>query len=220
MDKTVPEPCIPHPARLPRALVIALGCAVLFLSSAALHVGYANSALQDKGLRQYENLCAHCHGTDGHGGELGPAIVERLTLRSDAQLATLIRDGLPGAGMPGAAVAGDDLQDLVAFLRALRPRRGTTPARVTVETTDERTLSGRRLNHSSSDLQLLSDSDDDEPRIHLLRPAGERYRPVTSQADWPTYNGDIRGNRYSALDQIDSSTVSRLAPRWVYLRKN
>ena len=221
MHPTVPEPYIAHRAPLPCALVIALGCGVLFLSSGALHVGYANSALQDEGFRQYESLCAHCHGTDGHGGELGPAMVERLTLRSDAQLAALIRDGLPGAGMPGTAVAGDDLRDLVAFLRTLRPRRGTAPAQVTVETTDGRTLSGRRLNHSATDLQLLSDSEDDdedgEPRIHLLRAAGGRYRPVTSQADWPTYNGDIRGNRYSALDQIDSSTVSRLAPRWVFM---
>ncbi len=87
---------------------------------------------------------------------------------------------------------------------------------MSVETTDGRTLRGRRLNHSSTDLQLLSEDDDGERRIHLLRAAGERYRPVTSQADWPTYNGDVRGNRYSALDQIDKANVSRLAPQWLF----
>lgn len=82
------------------------------------------------------------------------------------------------------------------FLRTLRPRRGAGLTRVTIETTDGRTLGGRRLNHSSAELQLLSD--DAEPRIHLLRAAGKRHRPVTSQVDWPTYNGDVRGNRHAA----------------------
>jgi len=39
---------------------------------------------------------------------------------------------------------------------------------------------------------------------------------VTSQADWPTYNGQIGGNRWSALDQIDKRNVTRLRPRWMY----
>ena len=68
------------------------------------------------------------------------------------------------------------------------------------------------LNQTSADLQLLSD----DQRIHLLRKVGDRYRPVTSQADWPTYNGQLGGNRFSALDQIDTRNVSRLAPRWTY----
>lgn len=125
--------------------------------------------------------------------------------------------------MPGRSVDAGDLQELVAFLRTLRPRRGSGPARVTVETTDGHTLNGRRLNHSSTELQPLSEPGegqsepgDGERRIYLLRAAGERYRPVTSQVDWPTYNGDVRGNRYSVLDQIDRTNVSRLAPRWLF----
>ena len=67
------------------------------------------------------------------------------------------------------------------------------------------------LNQTSVDLQLLSD----DQRIHLLRRVGDRYRPVTSQADWPTYHGQLGGNRYSTLDQIDKGNVARLAPRWI-----
>src|SRR6266850_806568 len=65
---------------------------------------------------------------------------------------------------------------------------------------------------SDHDLQLLTD----DKRVHLLRRAGERYREVTSTADWPTYNGDPGGNRHSTLTQIDKTTVTRLAPRWVF----
>ena len=34
--------------------------------------------------------------------------------------------------------------------------------------------------------------------------------------DWPTYNGRLGGNRHSALAQIDSGNVARLAPRWIF----
>jgi alcohol dehydrogenase (cytochrome c) len=33
---------------------------------------------------------------------------------------------------------------------------------------------------------------------------------------WPTYHGDIGGNRFSSLDQINSSNVSELAPKWMF----
>jgi PQQ-dependent dehydrogenase (methanol/ethanol family) len=34
--------------------------------------------------------------------------------------------------------------------------------------------------------------------------------------DWPTYHGQLGGNRYSTLDQITARNVSRLAPRWIF----
>jgi mono/diheme cytochrome c family protein len=55
----------------------------------------------EQGRREYENRCSGCHGGDGQGGERAQGIVERLTVRSDDELAALIRTGLPGAGMPG-----------------------------------------------------------------------------------------------------------------------
>jgi alcohol dehydrogenase (cytochrome c) len=39
-----------------------------------------------------------------------------------------------------------------------------------------------------------------------------RPRPGT----WPTYNGHLSGNRYSALDQITTGNVGRLAPKWMF----
>src|SRR5205085_985119 len=35
-------------------------------------------------------------------------------------------------------------------------------------------------------------------------------------ADWPTYNGNLNGNRYSTLDQINTGNVSRLQLQWTY----
>jgi alcohol dehydrogenase (cytochrome c) len=85
--------------------------------------------------------------------------------------------------------------------------------RKTVQTTDGQMLEGRVLNEGMFDLQLRTD----DRAVHLLRKmAGDRYRAVTSQRDWPTYHGDPGGNRYTTLTQIDKSNVARLAPRWVF----
>jgi alcohol dehydrogenase (cytochrome c) len=33
---------------------------------------------------------------------------------------------------------------------------------------------------------------------------------------WPTYHGHLSGNRFSPLNQIDTSNVNQLAPRWMF----
>jgi hypothetical protein len=66
--------------------------------------------------------------------------------------------------------------------------------RRSLETVDGRKLEGRVLNESSFDLQLRTDNQE----IHLLRPVSDRYREVTSQTDWPSYNGGLDGNRFTA----------------------
>src|SRR5262249_9473282 len=33
---------------------------------------------------------------------------------------------------------------------------------------------------------------------------------------WPTYHGNQSGNRYSPLDQINTSNVTQLVPRWMF----
>ena len=151
------------------------------------------------GRAQYDQFCARCHGGDGRGGQMGPGIVARLPVRSDGELATLVRDGVPAKGMPGVALAQPELRQLLAFLRTLRAPDAECLCRVfAVETLDGATLDGVALNQSSVDLQLLAD----DGRLHLLRRSGSRYRRVTSDVDWPGYHGSPTGNRFSRLDQI------------------
>jgi len=166
----------------------------------------------EAGQRLYNNLCASCHGGDGNGGERAPGIVSRLGARNDQELAAFIRAGLPGAGMPGYALSGQPMQELIAFLRSFRPRRFTPPRRAKVATEAGVAIEGLVLNEGAGELQLLGD----DRRLHLLRKSGDRYRAVTSQADWPTYHGSFSGNRYSRLTEINSNNVARLAPRWVF----
>jgi alcohol dehydrogenase (cytochrome c) len=171
----------------------------------------------DPGREIFVARCAGCHGTEGNGGELGPDIAERVHARTNQELAAVIHDGLPASGMPAfPGVTGRDETDLIRFLRTLRPRDASAPARVKVALAFGAAIEGLALNQSASDLQLLGD----DRQIHLLRKEGEHYRRVTSQADWPSYNGQTNGSRYSTLTEIDKTNASRLVPKWVFSFRN
>src|SRR6185312_7565549 len=73
-------------------------------------------------------------------------------------------------------------------------------------------VEGLVLNQSAVDLQLLGD----DRKLHLFRKSGDAYRAVTSQADWPSYNGQTNGSRYSPLAQITASNVARTVPKWIF----
>ena len=85
---------------------------------------------QDVGQQLFTEHCASCHGTDGNGGELGPNIATRVPLRSDEELANVVRNGLGAAGMPAiTAISDRDMPALIGRLRALKLRFGAAPER-------------------------------------------------------------------------------------------
>lgn len=188
----------------------------LFLCLASAPVLLAQGS--DAGRLQFENRCAGCHGGDGAGGEHGPTIIARLFDFDDAALQRLITSGRPARGMPPTKLDADEMRDIVRHLRTLRPRsrfgrRGARPPiRTEARLGTGKTLAGVLLGKSAGQMQLRTD----DGRIHLLPGDGKSYREVTSERDWPTYHGQIGGNRYSEMTQIEPSNVSSLAPAWLF----
>src|SRR5262245_44308039 len=80
-------------------------------------------------IRQaFSTNCAGCHGLDGKGGERGPDIVTRPSIRqlSDAQLLQILQKGVPQTSMPAFSQLGDDLlRSLVSHLRSLQGSSAT-----------------------------------------------------------------------------------------------
>ena len=187
---------------------------MVFLLFSLLAGSFVFAQRAEPGRQVFVSRCAGCHGSDGNGGELGPAIAARLPSLTDDDLTSLVRQGRSAAGMPAFPGLNDaDIGDLIRFLRTLRPRSGMAPTRMRVTLADGRSIDGLVLNQSASDLQLLGG----DRRIHLLRKSGgDRYRAVTSQADWPSYNGQTNGSRYSPLTQITAANVGRMVPRWIF----
>src|SRR6185295_6875348 len=45
-------------------------------------------------------------------------------------------------------------------------------------------------------------------------------QPSTANGEWPTYNADLKGTRYSPLDQINASNFSKLEVAWRFKTDN
>ncbi len=73
------------------------------------------------GRAQFEARCSACHGGDGKGGPRAPDIVTpgMVQERDADEVRKLVKEGLPGRGMPGFAVPEPDLTHLVAFYLSL-----------------------------------------------------------------------------------------------------
>ncbi|HKB11218.1 MAG TPA: PQQ-binding-like beta-propeller repeat protein [Vicinamibacterales bacterium] len=187
--------------------------AVMLLIGVVLSMVVGAVQTADSGRQIFVSRCASCHGTDGNGGELGPAVTARVPSRTDDDLSSLLAQGLTASGMPAFSnLAVDERTSLIRYLRTLRPRSGSAPERLTARLIDGSTVEGLVLNRSAADLQLLGH----DRRLHLLRKSGERYRAVTSQTDWPGYNGQTNGSRYSPLSQITTRNVARTVPKWIF----
>ena len=173
---------------------------------------------EQAGKATFEGRCAACHGDDGNGGEFAAGIVVRIALRNNDEVMATIKNGLPSRGMPSFSLGDGEMKDLVAHLRALKPpRRGAMRAvQVSVETTDGRTLKGVSVNRTATDMQLRTA----DGKVALLRKEGAKFRIVTSQADWPSYDGQLNGNRFSALKQITPGNAAKITPKWIYSLSN
>jgi alcohol dehydrogenase (cytochrome c) len=166
------------------------------------------------GRATFESRCSGCHGADGNGGELGPAIAWRLAALTDSQLQITIQGGLPTRGMPANDVGSTELPPLIAYLRSLRPRQpGFQPYRAQVQLVGGQKLAGLMLAEGFGDAQLRTD----DHQLHLLRRTEAlSFREVSSEVDWSTYNGNVGGNRYTQMSQITKANVRHVAPRWVF----
>jgi alcohol dehydrogenase (cytochrome c) len=167
---------------------------------------------QNTGQHQYNSRCVACHGGDANGGEHGPSIVARIWTYDDAGLAKFIRSGRPEAGMPAFTLPDVPMRELIHFLRTLERPDSEPKIRGKVQTTSGDLLEGLILNQTADEMQMLTD----DKQLHLLRKVNDRYRAVNSTADWPAYNGDPRGNRFSKLAAINASNITRLAPHWIF----
>jgi alcohol dehydrogenase (cytochrome c) len=161
-----------------------------------------------EGGKLFATRCAFCHGANADGGERGPSITAPISLRTDQELAALVRTGFPAAGMPAISLTNSEMADLLAHLRTLRPRRQSAD-RITVGA-----ISGTIRNRSTHDMQVLAD----DGKIHLFRRPrpNDNWREVRGDRGWPTYHGDFSGNRHSPLQQITIANVRQLRTEWIY----
>jgi alcohol dehydrogenase (cytochrome c) len=183
--------------------------------------------------RLFEQHCATCHGNDGRGAERGPDIVSsrRAATRSLEEIQRIIRQGIPQSGMPPTTMAAPEAEAVARHLKKLAEaaQQPRTYRHVRVRARDGRSIEGLVQNESNFDLQLLTlDGTIATFSRDLLTDVAELGRRVMpdlkprdgdtpwSTGDWPSYNGDDRGNRHSRLDQITAANVAGMRLKWTF----
>ena len=83
----------------------------------------------EDGERAFRNTCANCHGPDGDqvaGIDLGRAVFRRA--KTDQDLVQIIRNGVPGTGMPASEMPIAQAEQIVSYLRSVAATKRSTSA--------------------------------------------------------------------------------------------
>ena len=77
------------------------------------------------GAAIFASNCATCHGADGRGGEHAPNIATTPEVQhlADRDLVGIVKNGIPGAGMPAfSSLQARQVDEVVGYLRILQGR--------------------------------------------------------------------------------------------------
>jgi len=120
-----------------------------------------------------------------------------------------------GANGRGGERAGDitarnlrTREDLADLIRKGLPERGMPPSNLSAAEIASLVEHLRTLEPSSSQPSLTTGIKANGPSLDQIVNA--------RRGDWPTYHGNIGGNRHSPLGLIHTGNVARLAPAWIF----
>ncbi len=179
--------------------------------------------------------CASCHMIRGRGGLTGPDLSELGLERTLPEIEQALRS--PSARLtPGFQVAlvrlrngrtlrgwlknesnyDLQLQTLDGKFHLLQRREVVGLMRETASLMPEVKASEDEMRDLLAWLSRLSGADniaDSHPSSSL----SEMVENATPRlGDWPSYHGQLSGNRHSPLNQIHLGNVARLAPQWIF----
>ena len=178
--------------------------------------------------RTFASHCTICHAADASGTDRAPGIIPFVTSHSDEEFAALVRNGRLDRGMPKFDFNDAEMKALTAHLRGLaagtvtpeagRGRGGRggpfQPHPASLKLQNGGALGGTLTSLTPFSATLLTA----DGKFHLLERSGDVYseRRMEPKRDWPSYDGTDTGNRYSSLEQINTTNVKRLAPAWIF----
>jgi PQQ-dependent dehydrogenase (methanol/ethanol family) len=181
---TIRTKCRLSPNRLFYAISIAAGLLLNMQSTSAQDIG--------EGIDLFNTTCAHCHGGNGQGGQLGPSILKRIAEENDLSLIDFLQVGNPLRGMPPVQLEMPRMYSLLEYLRFLS--ENVADASFATETS---------LNQYAS-----------MPRIDNFVPVTEEILLNPSPNDWLHYSRTYDAQRFSPLDQINTDNVKQLTLAW------
>jgi PQQ-dependent dehydrogenase (methanol/ethanol family) len=182
--------------------------------------------------------CASCHMVEGRGSAIGPDLSSVARDRTMAEIqASLLEPS--GRVTPG-------YESMTVRLRDGRTLHGFARSQSNFEVALQDMNGQFHLLRQSEILSISKNRQSPMPPVHAGPEEMENLmaylagltgvKPGTVEAalssesggisfsnilhplpgDWPTYNGNLSGNRYSALTEINTGNVNQLQLRWIY----
>lgn len=150
------------------------------------------------GMKQFRQDCAACHGADGHGREVAPALIGRALKYGDSDWAMFntVRRGIAGTSMPPHDWDEKRIWSVIAYLRSIGDAH-------------------KQAAGSSSGSGEGGEGGEPQRDVNVSVPGSEIENTPWPGKDWLAYSGSYSGTRHSQLTQIDHTNVARLAPKWL-----
>jgi PQQ-dependent dehydrogenase (methanol/ethanol family) len=225
------------PFDLPASTVDALAAMVVSLNASAAETKVAGDRTAGQEFFFGQGKCASCHIVFGDGAPIGPDLSNVARDMTVDQLREALLN--PGAHVaPGYGLVSLQLRDgstLRGFVRsrtsfdiAIQDLKGRfhplSLGRVAHITEEKASLmppvkaSGGELQNLIAFLSGLTGVKPQTTVPHAPVPGGIDFSAILNPkpADWLTYNGNLNGNRYSQLTQINASNVNKLVLKWAY----
>ncbi len=226
------------PFDLPAAAIGDLANLVGSLNASAAETTVPGDPVAGKQFFFGKGQCSSCHMVYGDGAPIGPDLsnvareltvdqIREALLQPDRRIApgydivtVRLRNGETLRGFARGKTAFDlALQDLKGVLQPLSLDRIST-------ITEEKQSLMRPVQAAAGELQdliaFLSRLTGVQPGVPASagnpRAAGIDFARIVNPkpGDWLTYNGQLSGNRYSGLKQIDAANVNTLALKWAF----
>jgi PQQ-dependent dehydrogenase (methanol/ethanol family) len=231
---------------LPDDTIDALAAMITSWNAVAAKAGVPGDAAAGRQFFVGKGQCVSCHLAQGEGSAIGPDLSDiALTLTVDEIRDALLNPDAriaPGYGL--VSVRRRDGRTLRGFARnrssfdlAIQDLTGafhTLSLDDVVSITDEKTSHMPAAKASADELRdvaaYLSRLTGVRPGA-VVRPAPSERTRVEGRGDtgidfnrilnpkageWPTFNGNVSGNRYSPLTAVNKSNVSRLSVKWTF----
>ena len=150
------------------------------------------------GERVFQSRCVSCHrGTQLSGTSLSHRNVRRvdLTLRDGTKITGYVKS----ESNFDVQLRRPDGTLRLLDAREIRSRSAGQPVALKLDATERR------------DLMAYLSRVEKRATPKAVTAAGRNKR-----GDWPTYHGQLGGNRHSALDQVNTRNVHQLAPVWMF----
>jgi len=182
-----------------------------------------------------QGTCTRCHGIRGQGGVVGPDLTNVGRERRLAQIEHALRhpETLSTPGYRPVTVRLKDGRVLSGIARnesnydlQLQGADGAlhilSKSQIASETHEPKSLmpavEAAKVPDLLAFLSRLTNEAAPSVDLQAASTAGISFEQIVhpNPGDWPTYHGQITGNRHSDLKQIDVSNVGHLAPAWMF----